>query len=133
MDEAAGLKVTPYEAIGGEAAVRRFVARFYQLMDSLPEAAAARVIHPHSLADAEEKLYEYLTGWLGGPQLFTARHGAPMLRARHLRAPIAGGEIDAWLTCFRRAWAETVDEPLVTASVLPQIEKLARHMRNRED
>ena len=56
-----------------------------------------------------------------------------MLRRRHLHAPIAGPEIAGWLLCFRQAWAETVTDAALTAAVLPQVEHLARHMRNRED
>lgn len=124
---------SPYERIGGEAVVRAFTRRFYHLMETLPEAAPARAIHPASLALSEEKLFEYLTGWLGGPPLFTDKYGPPMLRRRHLHAPIAGPEIAAWLLCFHRAWAETVDDAELTAIVVPQVEKLAMHMRNRDD
>ncbi len=124
---------TPYERLGGEAWVRRFTSRFYELMDTLPQAAACRAIHPPSLAGSEEKLFLYLTGWLGGPPLFVARHGPPMLRRRHLHAPIAGPEIDGWLACFRQAWRETVDDAALTALVVPQVENLARHMRNQPD
>ena len=123
---------TAYERIG-ETGVRAFTHRFYQLMDSLPEAAACRAIHPPSLANSEQKLYEYLTGWLGGPPLFTDKYGPPMLRRRHLHVAIAGPEIDGWLACFRQAWAETIDDAEVTALISPQIEKLAQHMRNRDD
>lgn len=124
---------TPYERIGGEAGIRAFTQTFYHLMDTLPEAAACRAIHPQSLATAEQKLFEYLTGWLGGPPLFTDKYGAPMLRRRHLRAPIAGPEIAGWLLCFRRAWAETVSDRELDALILPQIDSLAQHMRNRQD
>lgn len=121
-----------YERIGGAQGVRRFTRRFYALMDSLPEAAACRAIHPASLDGSEEKLFEYLTGWLGGPPLFVEKHGPPMLRARHLRAPIGDAEIAGWLACFRRAWAETVKDEALTAVVMPRIEGLALHMRNLE-
>ncbi|OZA54872.1 MAG: globin, partial [Sphingomonadales bacterium 39-62-4] len=53
--------MTPYDAFGGDAFVRSLCARFYALMDALPEAAACRAVHPPSLARAEEKLVEYLT------------------------------------------------------------------------
>ncbi len=122
---------TPYHRIGGEAGVKRLVARFYQLMDTLPEAAACRAIHPPSLAGAEQKLFEYLSGWLGGPPLFVSKYGHPRLRSRHLHAPIDTPEIGGWLTCFRQAWAETVTDAEVSAHVLPQVEHLAQHMRNR--
>jgi hemoglobin len=126
-------KTTAYQGIGGEAGVRRLVRRFYELMDTLPEAAACRAIHPKSLAGSEEKLFMYLTGWLGGPPLYTDRYGPPMLRRRHLHAPIGGPEIEGWLLCFRQAWSETVSDPELTRTVLPQVENLAQHMRNRAD
>jgi hemoglobin len=125
---------TPYEAIGGEAGVRALVTRFYDLMDTLPEARACRAIHPEDLSGSAEKLFEYLTGWLGGPPIFVERRGPPMLRRRHLHVPIAKDEIDGWLLCFMRAWKETVgDDPEIAGLVLPQIHNLAQHMRNRED
>ncbi len=123
---------TPYARVGGEAGVRRLVARFYQLMDELPEAAACRALHPPSLALAEEKLFEYLTGWFGGPPLFVDKYGPPMLRRRHLHAAIDTPEIAGWLVCFRRAWAETVTDAELGPLVLPQVEGLAQHMRNRD-
>lgn len=121
-----------YQRIGGEAGVRALVRRFYQLMDSLPEAAACRAIHPPSLAQAEEKLFEYLTGWFGGPPLFVDKYGPPMLRRRHLHAPIDTPEVAGWLACFHQAWRETVADPELGPLVLPQVEGLARHMRNRD-
>ncbi len=36
-------------------------------------------------------LFEYLTGWTGGPPLFVNRRGAPMLRARHLPSRSVAG------------------------------------------
>lgn len=121
---------TPYERIGGEAALRHLTRRFYELMDTLPEARACREIHAEDLGPSEQKLFEYLSYWLGGPPLFTERHGAPMLRRRHLHAPIGEAEIEGWIACFRGAWAKTVEDPALEAWLMPRIEQLARHMRN---
>lgn len=123
---------TPYERVGGEQGVRRLVHRFYELMDTRSDARAARAIHAADLGPSEEKLFMYFSGWLGGPQLYVERYGHPMLRRRHLHAAIASAEIEAWLVCFRQAWAETVDDEALTAVLMPQIENLARHMRTRE-
>ncbi len=125
-------ETTAYDDIGGEAGVRRLVERFYALMDELPEAKACRDIHPADLSGSAQKLFEYLTGWLGGPQLFVQRHGPPMLRRRHLHVAIGGAEIDGLLICFMRAWNETVKERDLDEWILPQIDALARQMRNRE-
>ena len=70
-----------YEAIGGEAKIRELVERFYALMDSLPEAAPIRALHPADLSGAKEKLFLFLTGWTGGPPLYVQKHGNPALRS----------------------------------------------------
>jgi hypothetical protein len=93
-----------YERIGGEDGVRRLTRRFYALMDTLPEAGACRAIHPIRLEGSEQKLFEYLTGWLGGPPLFVEKQGPPLLRARHLRVAIGAEERSAsaapgWRPC----------------------------------
>lgn len=123
---------TLYDAIGGDAAVRALTRRFYDLMDTLPEAAACRAIHPDNLSGSEEKLYEYLTGWLGGPPLYTDKRGHPMLRRRHFVAPIGQAERDGWLLCFRQALEETVASEQLPAIVLEPVTRLAHHMVNQE-
>ena len=116
--------------MGEEAGVRRFTRRFYALMDALPEATACRAVHPPNLANAEQRLFEFLSGWLGGSPLYIERHGRPMLRRRHMRARIGSEEVRGWLFCFHRAWDEQVTDRVFGDEVLPRIEKLANHMQN---
>ena len=101
---------TPYERIGGEAGVRALVRRFYELMDTLPEAYGIRKLHQPDLSSAEEKLFMYLTGWLGGPQLYMNAYGHPRLRARHLPFPIGPAEADQWMMCMRQAMTEVIED-----------------------
>lgn len=122
---------TPYDLLGGEAMVRAFCARFYHLMDSLPGAAACRAVHPPSLERAEQRLYEYLTGWLGGPPLYTSQYGHPRLRMRHMGASIGEEEIKGWLLCFHQAWAEHVPPSPLSSTIVERVEGLAWHMANR--
>ncbi|WP_341647356.1 hypothetical protein [Thauera humireducens] len=60
------------------------VKRFYSLMDELPEAWGVRRLHAEDLGGSEEKLFLFLSGWLGGPNLYVERFGPPFMRARHL-------------------------------------------------
>jgi len=124
--------LTPYQRIGGEAGVRKLTRRMYALMDALPEAAAVRAIHPPELADSEQKLFEFLSGWLGGPPLFTERRGAPMLRARHLPFAIGMDEASGWLACFHQAMEKTVADADLREFLWSRIEPLALHMRNQQ-
>ena len=130
--EKQGETITLYAAIGGEAGVRALTRRFYALMDKLPEAARCRALHPADLSGSEEKLYEYLTGWLGGPPLYTDKRGHPMLRRRHFTASIGPAERDEWLLCFTRALEETVPGEGLRNIILEPVTRLAHHMQNRE-
>jgi len=56
-----------YEALGGEAKVRELAYRFYDVMDETPEAASIRAMHREDLSEIKELLFEFLSGWFGGP------------------------------------------------------------------
>jgi len=124
--------ITLYQAIGGDETVKALAHRFYQLMDTLPEARHVRAVHPPSLQGSEEKFYEYLTGYLGGPPLYTDKRGHPRLRSRHFVAEIGPVERDEWLLCFRQAMDETIANPKLRDIIWPPIERLAFHMQNKE-
>ena len=106
--------------------------RFYELMDTLPEAARCRAVHPPSLEGSREKFYEYMTGYLGGPPLYTDKRGHPRLRSRHFPASIGPAERDEWLLCFRRAMDETIQNEKLRALIWEPVERLAHHMQNKE-
>jgi hemoglobin len=123
---------TPYKHIGGEQAVRAVCARLYALMEELPEARACREIHPPSLERAEEKLFEFMSGWLGGPQLYREKYGHPRLRQRHFVAPIGNEETSGWLACFHQAWKEIVPASPLADDLAARIDALGWHMRNTD-
>jgi hemoglobin len=123
-------ETTPFALIGGEAGVRTLVDRFYDLMDSEPEAAGIRAMHPESLDSSREKLHLFLVGWLGGPPLYLERIGPPMLRARHLPFPIGEAERDAWLACMNQAVEEQEMPDELRAFLRERFAVMANHMRN---
>jgi hemoglobin len=122
-----------FERIGGEEAVRRLVDRFYDLMDTLPEAKQVRDVHPPQLTESREKLHLFLVGWLGGPALYVQKFGHPRLRARHLPFPINTQLRDQWLMCMRRAMSETISDEALREELRAPLEKLADHMRNQPE
>ena len=124
-------RITHFELIGGVPAVRRLVDRFYDLMDTLPEAAGIRAMHPASLDSSREKLHLFLVGWLGGPQLYVERFGPPMLRARHLPFPIGDAERDAWIGCMSQALDEQDMPGELREFLRDRFRAMADHMRNQ--
>lgn len=119
-----------YDLIGGEKTVRDLCRRFYEVMQFLPEAQPIRQMHPENIKGSEEKLFMFLSGWLGGPDLFVQRYGHPRLRARHLPFKIGKAERDQWMICMVQAFEDVnIAEPY-RSELLHSLLRLADHMRN---
>ena len=123
---------TTYEKIGGDAVVAKLSARFYELMDSVPQFAELRAMHPASLEGSSQKLYMFLSGWLGGPDLFVEKFGNPRLRGRHMPFSIGLQERDQWVACMLLAMEEVGIEPTIRAKLLENFFNTADFMRNKE-
>lgn len=121
---------TAYEIIGGEQAVKILVERFYYYMATLPEAADVRAMHAADLTAAKQKLFKFLSGWLGGPDLFIREYGHPRLRMRHFPFTIGKAERDQWLLCMNLALNEQSMETGFRDSLNKAFAELATHMIN---
>lgn len=123
---------SPYALLGGEAVLRRMTDRFYDLMDTVPEYYWIRKLHPPDLQGSRDKLFLFLSGWLGGPNLYIERYGHPMLRARHLPFPIATAERDQWLACMLQAMEDVGVEETLRRKLIEAFYGTADWMRNRD-
>jgi hemoglobin len=121
---------TAFEWVGGEAAVRKLVDRFYDLMDLEPAYAQLRSVHGESLDAARDKLNWFLCGWLGGPDQYIERFGHPRLRARHMPFRIGIKERDQWLACMAQAMQECELDPALQSRLAESFSGTADWMRN---
>jgi Truncated hemoglobins len=94
---------SPYELLGGDAGIRRLAEAFYDAMDEMPQAAGIRRMHADDLSEVKQKLYEYLSGWLGGPRLYYEKYGTVCLVGVHHPYRIGPAERDQWLQCMEEA------------------------------
>ena len=124
---------TPYEMIGGEQGVRRLVDYFYDHMDEREEVQTVRDMHAKSLRVSRDKLFMFLSGWLGGPDLYIEKYGHPRLRARHLPFSIGKEERDQWMHCMRLALIDMQLEPKLREKLEQAFMATADHMRNRAE
>jgi hemoglobin len=124
---------TPYQLLGGEAELHRLVDRFYEYMNELPEARPIRKMHAADLSGANSKLFMFLSGWLGGPNLFWEAYGHPRLRSRHFPFAIGIDERDQWMLCMRKALDDTVSDERLREPLHEALAQLATHMINRPD
>jgi len=124
---------TPFAQLGGEAAVRALVDRFYDLMELEPAYAAVRALHPAAQEPEELVTRSVKCGWLGGPNHYIERRGHPMLRARHLPFAIGSTERDQWMGCMAQALADQhVPDPL-RERLIGSLFQTADWMRNQAD
>ena len=120
-----------YDLIGGEAVIRAIAHTFYQKMATDNQTQKLLSIHQAPLNVSEQKLFEFLSGWLGGPQLYQQKYGHPALRARHMPFAIDESMRDQWLLCMKYAIEDCVKKPEHQAAIYEAISTLADHMRNR--
>jgi hemoglobin len=121
---------TPYERLGGEHRVRELTQRFYHLMDCEEAYQELRAVHGPDLSHAQERLFWFLSGWLGGPSLYQEQVGHPMLRARHLPFKIGILERNQWLLCMHQAMSELGVEEDLKDQLAQSFFKTADWMRN---
>ena len=122
---------TPFERIGGDVGVRGLVDRFYDLMDLEPAFAQIRALHPQALDGSRDKLYWFLSGWLGGPNLYVEQFGHPRLKMRHFPYAIGIIDRDQWLACMQQAMQESQVEQALAARLMESFFGTADWMRNQ--
>lgn len=126
---------TSYRAAGGIEGLRRLVDDFYRIMDQDPSAAAVRRMHPESLALSSDKLACFLSGWLGGPRLFSERYGPIAIPAFHAQWPINDQHGAIWLDCMAQAIALQDYSPAFAEYLLTQLrvpaQRIVQASRNR--
>jgi hemoglobin len=120
-----------FDLIGGEVLIRSMVDRFYDLMELEPRYAELRAAHGSTLAEARDRLFWFLCGWMGGPQYYTDRFGHPRLRARHMPFKIGILERDQWLACMDEAMGEVQVEAELRARLNASFFQTADWMRNQ--
>ena len=120
-----------YEAIGGIDKVDELVDRFYDLMALEPQFAELQAIHPPDSTSSREKLKFFLTGWMGGPDIYSPKYGHPMLRARHLHFKIGIQERNQWLACMYRALEECGIDGNIAKQLEESLFNTADWMRNQ--
>ena len=122
---------SPYELIGGAAKVNELVDRFYDLMDLETPFEELRSMHFSSLSSSREKLKLFLSGWLGGPDLYSPQFGHPRLRARHLPFKVGLKERNQWLACMYQAMSECGIQGEIAARLEESFLNTADWMRNQ--
>lgn len=125
------MRKSPYQMLGGEAGVEQLVKTFYDIVESDPIGASLMTMHNrgHGLAHARQTQFEFLSGFLGGPQLYLERHRHSNVRRMHAHLDIGTDERDAWLACMDKAVTSVVAEPEVRNLLMSHFGRVAEALR----
>ncbi len=116
-----------YQRLGGAPKLKELVNRFCQLVDVLPEAYAIRRLHGHDLLGSRERLFDFLSGWLGGPRRYVHNGGRPVRRSGSMG--IGALERDQWLLCIGGALDAVVADAPLRAELYRALTRLAEYLR----
>lgn len=116
---------TLYEKIGA-VELQSIVNRFYELVF---ESEIKHLFHNNPEV-IRQKQFEFLTQFLGGPQLYSEKYGYPKMRMRHLPHRIDEKAKLVWLKCMRQAINESNLERETAEAFYLCFPKIADHMQN---
>lgn len=122
-------KLSPFESIG-EDTLHRLVDTFYDLVAQHPDLAP---IFPNQFTEIARKQKQFLTQYLGGPNVYTEEHGHPMMRARHLPFSVTPTRAKAWLSCMTQAMDKVGLIGPVRDEFYSRLHLTAQHMINTPD
>ena len=121
-----------FEAAGGFDGIKQLVDAFYNAMEVLPQARTVREMHSADLTESRDKLTRFLTGWLGGPKLFSEKYGPIRIPVAHRHLDIGPAERDAWLACMQVAVDAQPYQQDFRDYLMAQLYVPAERSRNRD-
>lgn len=113
----------------GEEGFARLVRGFYAQVPN--DDILGPMYPPDELAEAEERLRDFLVGRFGGPQRYVERRGHPRLRMRHMPFAIDQQARDRWMTLMDRALEQAALPDDVSALMRDFLGQVATFMINR--
>lgn len=124
-----------YGQMGGEAAVRRLVETFYDIVEHEPEGAPLYLLHlrGHGVAHSRIEQFNFLSGFLGGPRLYVERYGHSDVRQMHAHVAIDRTARDAWLRCMEMAIERVGLSAEIKTALMRHFTRVADMLINRPD
>jgi len=118
-----------YKAAGEISGLTLLSESFYHFMDVLPEAKKIRDMHNENLTLSKKKLAYFLSGWLGGPKIYSENFGSINIPTAHKHLSIGYEESEAWILCMQKAVEEQPYEESFKLYLIEQLRVPAERIR----
>ncbi|NRA13185.1 MAG: globin [Crocinitomicaceae bacterium] len=77
-----------------------------------------------------DKQYQFLTQFLGGPQIYNSTYGHPRMRMRHAPHAIDEAAKEEWLRCMKISIEEHIEDTELASALYNCFPKVAANMVN---
>lgn len=124
-----------YQFVGGEPGLFRLVNSFNDIIETEPQGELLHILHMrgHGIAHARIELFNFLSGFLGGPSLYLEKYGHSNIRKMHAHVAVTEQARQDWLACMTLALDELELAPDVKSRLLTHFAKVAANLVNRPD
>jgi len=123
-----------YDRVGGEAGIRALVETFYDIIEKEPEGQVLHLLHMRGQGVAHSRIeqFNFLSGFLGGPQLYVEKYGHSDVREMHEHVEIDAEARDTWLKCMGIAIDRVGLNVEVKAALMAHFEPVAAKLKNKD-
>jgi hemoglobin len=124
-----------YQRVGGAEGVKQLVEVFYDLIEQHPEGHLVNILHlrGHGVAHSRIEQFNFLSGFLGGPNLYAEKYGHSNVRLMHEHVEINAAAKDAWLTCMSMAIDQIGISEGTKSELMANFKVVAEILVNRND
>jgi len=119
--------------MGGEEPLKLLVKTFYDIIENDPDGELVHDLHIKGNGMNHTRLaqFEFLSGFLGGPQLYVDRHQYSNIRYIHEHMEIGEEEIEAWLLCMNKAMNQLNYEESLKEQIITTFTRAASIVKNK--
>ena len=124
-----------YHLVGGEPGLFRLVNTFNDIIETQPQGELLHILHMrgHGIAHARIELFNFLSGFLGGPSLYLEKYGHSNIRKMHEHVAVTEQARQDWLNCMTLALDELDLASEIKSRLLAHFAKVAANLVNRPD
>ncbi|TBR43928.1 globin [Marinomonas agarivorans] len=108
-------------AVGGEIGLHQLVVDFFHCMATEPQFKRLHAMHPADTELSIDKLYRFLTGWMGGEKLYRQKYGSIHLPISHRHLDLVEADQQSWLDCMAMAMEKQHFSPELQQYLLTQL------------
>jgi hemoglobin len=92
-----------FQAVGGKDGLHALVTDFFHFMSTEAQFKRLYDMHPANTDLSIDKLYRFLTGWMGSDKLYSQKYGSIQLPRAHMHLDVIDADKKAWLDCMAMA------------------------------